>query len=167
MFKIIRKFLKTPRGMKTWNFSNSNPKSVSRTCFLSLFPLDQCVGFIPRLADIRVVREWVSEVAQSCLTLWDPMDTRLLRSWDFLGKSTGVGCHLLLWGIFLTQGLNLGLPYCRQTLYRLSHQESKMAMAIPRFPSRPDNSLLTSISLRNKKFFPKSPWADLYHSFSN
>ena len=34
-----------------------------------------------------------SEVAQSCPTLCDPMDTRLLRPWDFLGKSTGVGCH--------------------------------------------------------------------------
>ena len=41
-----------------------------------------------------------SEVAQSCLTLSDPMDcmqpTRLLRPWDFPGKSTGVGCHRLL-----------------------------------------------------------------------
>ena len=27
-------------------------------------------------------------------------------------------------GIFLTQGLNLGLPHCRQILYHLSHQES-------------------------------------------
>ena len=26
--------------------------------------------------------------------------------WDFPGKSTGVGCHFLLQGIFLTQGLN-------------------------------------------------------------
>jgi len=32
---------------------------------------------------------------------------RLLCSWDFLGKSTGVGCHALLQGIFPTQGLNL------------------------------------------------------------
>ena len=41
-----------------------------------------------------------SEVAQSCLTLRDPMDcmqpTRLLRPWGFPGKSTGVGCHHLL-----------------------------------------------------------------------
>ena len=36
-----------------------------------------------------------SEVAQSCPTLCDPMDTRLLRPWDFLGKSTGVGCLFL------------------------------------------------------------------------
>ena len=30
----------------------------------------------------------------------------------------------LLQGIFPTQGLNPGLPHCRQTLYRLSHQGS-------------------------------------------
>ena len=32
--------------------------------------------------------------------------TRLLCSWDFPGKNTGVGCHLLLQGIFLSQGSN-------------------------------------------------------------
>ena len=40
-----------------------------------------------------------SQVAQSCLTLSDPMDCSLpgiLRPWDFPGKSTGVGCHRLL-----------------------------------------------------------------------
>ena len=42
--------------------------------------------------------------------------TRVLRPWDFPGRSTGVGCHFLLHGIFLTQGWNLGLPHCRQTL---------------------------------------------------
>ena len=39
-----------------------------------------------------------SEVAQSCPTLCDPMDTRFLRPWDFLGKSSAVGCHFLLQG---------------------------------------------------------------------
>ena len=39
-----------------------------------------------------------SEVAQSCPTLCDPMDTRLLHPWDFLGKTTGVDCHFLLQG---------------------------------------------------------------------
>ena len=69
---------------------------------------------------------WVSEVPQSCLTLCDPMDcslTRFLRPWhDVPGKNTGVGCHFLLQEIFLTQGLNPGLPHCMQTLYGLSHQ---------------------------------------------
>ena len=32
--------------------------------------------------------------------------------------------HFLLQEIFPTQGLNPGLPHCRQTLYRLSHQGS-------------------------------------------
>ena len=40
-----------------------------------------------------------SEVAQSCLTPSKPhglQPTRLLRPWDFSGKSAGVGCHCLL-----------------------------------------------------------------------
>ena len=36
---------------------------------------------------------------------------------DFPSKNTGVGCHFLLQGIFLTQGSNLGLPHFRQMLY--------------------------------------------------
>ena len=47
--------------------------------------------------------------------------TRLLCPWDSLSKNTRVGCHSFLQGIFLTQGLNLGLPHCRQNLYCLSH----------------------------------------------
>ena len=33
---------------------------------------------------------------QSCPTLHDPTDGRLLRPWDSPGKNTGVGCHFLL-----------------------------------------------------------------------
>ena len=68
-----------------------------------------------------------SEVTQSCPTLCNPMDhslTRLLRPWDFPGKSTEVGCHFLLQGIIPTQGPNPGLQHCRQMLYHLSHQGS-------------------------------------------
>ena len=52
------------------------------------------------------------------------LPTRLLCLWDSPGNSTGVDCHFLLQGILPTQGLNLGLPLCRQTLYHLSHQGS-------------------------------------------
>ena len=71
-------------------------------------------------------RNWESEVAQSCLTLCDPMDCSPPGSsvCRILGKSTGVGCHVLLQGIFLTQGSNPGLLYCRQALYHLSYQRS-------------------------------------------
>ena len=43
--------------------------------------------------------------------------SRLLCPWNSPGKDTGVGCHALLQGIFLAQGLNLGLLLCRQSLY--------------------------------------------------
>ena len=35
-----------------------------------------------------------------------------------------MGSHTLLQGLFLTQGLNLGLLYCRQILYHVSHWRS-------------------------------------------
>ena len=38
---------------------------------------------------------------------------RLLCPWNSPGKKTGVASHSLLQGIFLTQGLNLGLLHCR------------------------------------------------------
>ena len=53
---------------------------------------------------------------------------RLLCLWDSSGKNTGVGCHALLQGIFLTQGLNSGLLHCRQTLYHLNHQGSQICL---------------------------------------
>ena len=56
-------------------------------------------------------------VIQSYPTLCDPMDyiwpARLLCPRIPPSKNTGVGSHSLLLGIFLTQGLNLGLLYCR------------------------------------------------------
>ena len=50
--------------------------------------------------------------------------TRLFCPWHSPGKNTGVGCHSLLQGIFLTQGSNMGLLHCRQVIYQLSHQGS-------------------------------------------
>ena len=51
----------------------------------------------------------VSASLQPC-GLWP---VRLPGSQDFLGKNTGVDSHALLQGIFLTQGLNLGLLNCK------------------------------------------------------
>ena len=50
--------------------------------------------------------------AQSCLTLCDSMDCSLCP-WNSPGQNTGVGCHSLLQGIFLTQRSNPCLPHCR------------------------------------------------------
>ena len=51
---------------------------------------------------------------------WQP--ARILCPWDFPGKNTGISVHALFKGIFLIQGLNLGLPHCRQILYHLSQK---------------------------------------------
>ena len=67
----------------------------------------------------------IRSVAHSCPTLCDPMGCSLPGSFvygDSPGKSTGVGCHALLQGIFPTQGLNPSLPHCRWILYWLSHK---------------------------------------------
>ena len=63
-------------------------------------------------------------VAKSCRTLVEPhwlWPTRLLCPWDFPGKNTGVGCHFLLQGIFLTQGWNPGLLHWQPDSLPLSH----------------------------------------------
>ena len=44
----------------------------------------------------------------------------LLCPWDSPAKNTGVDCHALLQGIFLTQGSNPGLLHCRWILHALS-----------------------------------------------
>ena len=71
--------------------------------------------------ETAVVRPWVKvKVAQSCPTLWHPMDS----PWNSPGQNIGMGSLSLLQGIFPTQGLNPGLPHCRQIIYQLSHQGS-------------------------------------------
>ena len=67
--------------------------------------------------------KWKVSVSQSCPTLCNLMDCSLC-SWNSPDENTGVGCHALFQGLFLTQGLNPGLLHCRQILYHLSHQGS-------------------------------------------
>ena len=62
------------------------------------------------------------------MALWTVV-ARLLCLWDSLGKNTGVGCHLLLQGIFRTQPSNPGLLPYRQILYQLSHQGKALGSA--------------------------------------
>ena len=64
------------------------------------------------------------KVAQSCPTLCDPMDYMGCSPWDSPGQNTGVGSLSLLQGIFSTQGLNPGLPHCRQTLTNWATRKS-------------------------------------------
>ena len=48
----------------------------------------------------------------------------LYSPWNSPGQNSGVGSLRRLQGIFPTQGMNPGLPHCRQILYQLSHRGS-------------------------------------------
>ena len=48
----------------------------------------------------------------------------LYSHWDSSGQNTGVGSRSLLQAIFPIQGLNPGLPHCRQLLCQLSPREA-------------------------------------------
>ena len=62
---------------------------------------------------------------QACLALLWPL--RPLCLWGFPGKSTGVGYHFLLQGIFLTQGLNSGLLHWQADFLPLSRLGSPLS----------------------------------------
>ena len=112
-----------PASLLLRSFSSPFPPFL----YFFLHPFPPSLGLCPSLFLFHLHCESESGVAQSCPTLCDPMDSSLQQAlcpWDFLGKSTEVGCHFLLQGIFPTQASNPGLPHCRQMLYHLSHQGS-------------------------------------------
>ena len=83
--------------------------------------------------------------------------TRLLCPRDSSGKNTGVGCHSLLQGIFLTQGSNLHL-FCllhyRQILYPTSHLGSQPFIYKPKYALTKQNILhITFHTFLYFKFF--------------
>ena len=88
-----------------------------------------------------------SEVAQSCLTLRDPMDCSppgsSLRPWGFPGRNTGVGCYCLLRIIII-----LIFKSSRPCIHRLRpwscnliESESEVAQSCPTFCEPTDCSL--------------------------
>ena len=66
----------------------------------------------------------------SCWVVSDSLQqhgpARLLVHEDSPGRNTGMGFHVLLQGIFPTQGSNPCLLHCRQIIYCLSHQGSPL-----------------------------------------
>ena len=73
------------------------------------------------------------KVAQSCLTLWNPV---VSSPWNSPGQNTGVGSLILslLGWIFPTQGLNSGLSHYRQILYQLSYKGSPITLEWVDYP---------------------------------
>ena len=110
------------RWPKYWSFSFSISLMNIQDCFpwgltglISLLSQGLSGVFsstVVRKHQYYFILQTMSVCSQSYLTLGDHMDcspSRLLCPWNFPGKNTGVGCHFLLQGIFLTQGSNLHL----------------------------------------------------------
>ena len=75
--------------------------------YLSEFAQTVSLYLLPSLCVCVCVCVCVSSVAQSCPTLFDPMDCSPPDSsvrGASPGKNTEMGCHVLLQGIFRTQG---------------------------------------------------------------
>ena len=116
---------------------------------------------------------FVHLVAQSCQTLWNPMEDSPPGSsvhGDSPGKNTRVGCHVLLQGIFPTQEANPGFPHSRQILYHLSHQGIPrilewVAYPFSRASSRPRN--WTKISCVPDRFFISWATLEIFFFFLN
>ena len=84
----------------------------------------------------------------------------LYRPCNSPGQNTAVGNLSLLQGIFPTQGLNPGLPHCRQILHQLSHKGSPRILEWVTYPyssgsSWPRNQ--TGVSCIAGRFF--NDWA--------
>ena len=66
--------------------------------------LNNPVGVVVNIDETRLAMNTGSWVTR---TLWTPAPGDSLCPWDSPNMNIGVGCHALLQGIFLTQGLNL------------------------------------------------------------
>ena len=86
-------------------------------------------GSVLRKQNIGQPRKWnyYHIEIESCSVMSNSLRPHGLYSpWNSLGQNTGISSLSLLQGIFPTQGLNPGLPHCRQTLNQLSHKGKKM-----------------------------------------
>ena len=102
-------------GKDAWRPSHSGTWKTGQT--------ERKKGILEAYWNIWYLCSWKVLAVQLCLTLCDPMDCSLPGSplhGILQARNTGVGSHSLLQWIFPTQGLDLGLPHCRQILYHLS-----------------------------------------------
>ena len=138
--------------MRTWSWVQQEcGNSITNLALLSSFKCTLSWTGAPLCTPVLCL------VAQSCLILSDPMDCSPPGSsvhGDSPGKNTGVGCHALLQGIFLTQGSNPGLPYCRWILPCLNYEDHSALLAQAEWRTAPplkpawhDGSMKVKISI--------------------
>ena len=110
------------------NYSNAVGTQVKTKRSVALGKFELNLGF-HRLPGINLLFLAcpTSKASSLLFTLEDQLESSAngIEPKAWTGRNTGVGCHSLLQWIFPIQGLNLGLLYCMQMLYCVSHQGSK------------------------------------------
>ena len=94
----------------------------------------------------------ICSVASDSLRPYGLQPARLPCPWDFSGKTTGVGCHFLLQGIFLTKAIkpmSPRQPYMESYFLGLLQKLLSRKLLIPRSNSYPTVSLFSYISSLN------------------
>ena len=93
----------------------------------------QCKSIFSQTTKGKIILEWKNlvclySVSSDSFQPCGMYAARLLCPWDFLGKNTGMGCHFLLQGIFLTQGIfRIG----RWILYHCASWEARATCRCP------------------------------------
>ena len=126
----------------------------------SLFYLPDLIKFSYKKKSLHKGQKYLEGESVSCPVIPNSLGPHELQPARFLcsgnspDKNIGVGCHSLLQGIFSTQGLNLGLPCCRQILSYLNCQGS------PEIPRVVSNSLTAADRWRSKAALEMkaNPW---------
>ena len=125
---------------------DSPGKNTGVGCHLLLQGIFPTLGSNPPLLHWRhILHHWapgkpraVPFLTAHCrMTPCDPTDCSPPGSsicGDSPGKNTGVGCLILLQGIFPAQGSNPGLPHCRRILYRPIPQGSPIILEWVAYP---------------------------------
>ena len=111
--------------------SNSCPLSqwCHSTVSSSIAPISFCLQSFPPLGTFPMSGFFAHKSLGllSCSVMSDSLwphglqPARLFCPWNPSSKNTGVGHHILLQGILLTQGLNPPLLYCMHILYQPSY----------------------------------------------
>ena len=116
-----------------------NSMGQSKTVHTKIISLQTCIT----ISSINTLCVYVfsCSVVSDSLQHFGLQPARLLCPWDFSSQNTGVGCHFLLQGIFLTQGSNL---------HRLC------------LPALASGFFTTSAKLSKPLFFPLLKWGQEY-----
>ena len=109
---------------------------------------------LPPLIFIIILKSEICSVVSDFVIPWT------IQSMEFSRPEYWSGSVSLLQGIFPTQGLNPGLPHCRQILYQLSHKGSPRILDWVAYPFSRGSSWLrnqTGVSYIAGGFFTN--WA--------